>query len=595
MADVVQEQTGAEDVVWDLSALYTGIDDPAIERDIAENAARAEQFAAKYRGRVAQLSTSELAEALAELEIIIEQLERYDNFASLLWTTDTNNQTYGALMQRGRELESARRQTLLFFDLEWANIPEEKISIVDDPALARWRHYLLTELASRPYLLSEPEEKILAEKSVTGIQAWTRYFSEVFGAARYNLDGQPQPLDVVSRKLYTPDRDMRKKAADALTEGLRNTLKTSTYIFNTMLADKASNDKLRSYPTWISSRNLRNEVSDETVDALVDAVTSRYDLVSRYYKLKKNLLGYDDLFDYDRYASLAKADSSFRWEQAKDIVLTAFGAFSEDMGAIAEEFFDNRWIHAPALPGKRSGAFATPTIPSAHPYVFVNFTGINRDITTLAHELGHGIHMYLSRPKGVLEAGTPLTTAEMASVFAEMLVFNDLMSREQDRNVKISMLASKIEDTFATVFRQVSMNRFENAIHTARRTEGELSSERITELWLGTQRAMFGDSVTLRDDYGLWWSYIPHFINTPGYVYAYAFGELLVLALFNKYKQEGPTFVPKYLEVLSMGGADRPENILSIAGVDLTDPNFWSQGLNTIESMVSELEALVNG
>lgn len=364
-------------------------------------------------------------------------------------------------------------------------------------------------------------------------------------------------------------------------------------MFNTLLAEKASDDRLRKYPTWITSRNLSNETTDEAVQALVDAVTNRYDIVARYYHVKKQLLGVDTLYDYDRYAPLPGAESRYSWDEARQIVITAFNAFSPRMAEVADEFFTKNWIHAPVKQGKRGGAFASPTVPSAHPFVFVNYTGTGRDVMTLAHELGHGIHMYLSRQHGIFGAYTPLTTAEMASVFGEMLVFNDLMAKESDPSVRLAMLASKIEDTFATVFRQVSMNRFENAVHTARREQGELSTETISALWMDTQRTMFGNSVTLRDDYGIWWSYIPHFINTPGYVYAYAFGELLVLALFNKYKREGESFVPRYIDVLSSGGSDKPENILAKAGVDLTDPTFWQEGLSIIDDMVSDLQGLI--
>ncbi len=595
MSQAVQEVTGAEDVLWDLGDLYAGNDDPAIGQGLAEADRLADQYAAKYRGRVASLSAPELAEALREAETLSELMGRLGTFASLQWATDTGNAAYGALLQRIHEAGSQIHQKTLFFDLEWANIPEDKMSITADPAVARWRHYLETQFRMRPHLLSEPEEKILSEKHVTGVQAWNRYYGEVFSNARYDLDGNSVPQDVILRRLYSPDRNARQRAADSFTSGLHDTLKMATYVFNVMIADHASDDRLRKFPTWISARNLDNEISDDMVNALVNAVTSRYDLVQRYYRIKRQLLGYDELYDYDRYATLAQAETHYRWNEAREIVLTAYRAFHPQMAGVAQTFFDKQWIHAPALPGKRGGAFASPSVPSVHPYVLVNYTGVSRDVTTLAHELGHGVHMYLSRPKGVFEAYTPLTTAEMASVFGEMLVFTDLMNREPDRSARIAMLASKIEDTFATVFRQISMNRFEDAIHNARRSEGELSQERFSELWMQTQRAMFGDSLKLRDEYSIWWSYIPHFINTPGYVYAYAFGELLVLALFNLYRHEGPSFAPKYLEVLSAGGSDKPENILAKVGVNLSDPAFWHEGLNTVDSMVTQLEELVAG
>ncbi len=595
MNQAVQEATGAERVLWNLGDLYRGSDDPAIARDLEKANAEADRFAERYRGRVASLSAAELAAALGEAEALNDLTGRLGSFASLQWATDTGNATYGALLQRIREASSLLHQKTLFFELEWANIPDEHAEITADPQLARWRHYLENALRIRPHLLSEPEEKILAEKAVTGEQAWTRYYGEVLSAQLYDLGGQKVPQGMILKQLYLPDRDLRKRAADSFTVGLRDTLKMATFVFNTILAEKASDDRLRKYPTWISSRNLDNEASDEMVEALIAAVTSRYDIVARYYRIKRQLLGYDELYEYDRYTPLTQAETRYPWDEARGIVLDAYRVFHPRMAEIAGEFFDRQWIHAPALPGKRGGAFASPTVPSAHPYVLLNYTATSRDVMTLAHELGHGVHMYLSRPRGIFEAYTPLTTAEMASVFGEMLVFNDLMNREPDRAARIAMLASKIEDTFATVFRQISMNRFENVIHTSRRNEGELPVERFGELWMDTQRAMFGDSVKLRDEYSLWWSYIPHFINTPGYVYAYAFGELLVLALFNLYRREGASFAPKYLDVLAAGGSDKPENILAKVGVDLIDPQFWHEGLTTIDGMVTQLEDLVAG
>ncbi len=389
-----------------------------------------------------------------------------------------------------------------------------------------------------------------------------------------------------------PDRALRRAAAAAFTAGLKDLRRTSTTIFNTVLADKASDDRLRHYPTWISARNLSNEVDDKTVDALVQAVTSRYDIVARYYRLKRRLLGLDELFDTDRYAPLPAADRHYPWEEARELVLDAYGRFHPRLAEIAGWFFDRRWIDAPPRPGKYGGAFSAGVVPSVHPYILLNYDAKPRDVMTLAHELGHGVHQKLSGVQGLLQADTPLTTAETASVFGEMLVFQDMMARETDPAVRLGMLTSKIEDSFATAFRQISMNRFEHAIHTARREEGELTAERFSELWLETQRAMFGDSVTLTEDYGLWWSYVPHFIGTPGYVYAYAFGELLVLALYARYQQVGPGFADAYIEMLSRGGSDWPHAIVAPLGVDLTDPGFWQGGLGILEGLVAEAEAL---
>ena len=324
--------------------------------------------------------------------------------------------------------------------------------------------------------------------------------------------------------------------------------RTNTYVFNTILADKASDDRLRNYATWISARNIANEVADETVEALIQAVTSRYDIVERYYRLKKSLLGLDELYDYDRYAPLPAADRRYTWNEAREIVLNAYAQFHPRMAEVARRFFEEQWIDAAVRPGKLGGAFSHGVVPSVHPYVLMNYEGMTRDVMTLAHELGHGVHQSLAGVQGTLQHRTPLTTAETASVFGEMLVFQDLVAAESDPAVRLAMLTSKLEDSFATAFRQIAMNRFENAIHTTRRVEGELTSERFGELWLDTQQAMFGDSVKLRDEYGLWWSYIPHFIGVPGYVYAYAFGELLVLALYAKYKEVGAEFAPRYLD-----------------------------------------------
>ena len=594
MAEQVAELTGAENVAWNLGDLYTGADDPAFERDLDQCDTRADALTAHYHGRIAALTPDEMLVLLREYEALDELINKVYDFAYLQWTTNTNEGVYGALLQKVTERASQLAQKLVFFSLEWAALSDaQAAALIDHPTLAFYRHYLEAERRYRPHLLSEAEEKILAEKNVTGRSAWNRFFDETLSASRYTFDGQQISQESVLKRIYAPDREMRRTAAAAMTAGLRTNSRTMTFVFNTLLADKASDDRLRHYPTWLSSRNLSNEASDETVQALVTAVTSRYDIVARYYHLKRRLLGFDELFDYDRYAPLpTKASTRFQWDDARDIVLRAYGQFHPRMAEVASLFFEKRWIDAPVRPGKRGGAFSASAVPSVHPYISMNFVGTGRDVSTLAHELGHGVHQYLSRERGMLQAHTPLTTAEMASVFGEMLVFNSLIEHETDPGARLAMIASKIEDTFATVFRQTSMNRFEDAMHTARRAEGELSTDRFSELWMNTQRAMFSDSVTLTDDYGIWWSYIPHFLHTPGYVYAYSFGELLVLALYARYRQEGTSFAPKYLEVLSAGGADWPHAILSKLGVDLNDPAFWKLGLAEIESLVTQAESL---
>lgn len=591
-----EQQTGAENILWDLSVFYSSVDDPALQRDMEALEQMADTFASTYRGRVAQLDAEELVEAMIEQERISDLSGRIGSFAFLNFSTNTTDPQLGALVQKVQEHGSRLQQKLLFFDLEWKAVDDDRAQkLLADPTLSAYRHVLESELRYKPYTLSEIEEQLLVEKSVTGRSAWSRFFTQLTSALRFDYDGQKLNQAQVLNYLYDTNRDIRQKAAVSVTEGLRARIMELTYVFNVLAADKASDDKRRGYPTWISARNLSNKAPDDVVNALIEAVTSNYDIVARHYNLKRVLLGYDELYDYDRYAPLPieAADREFSWEQAREMVLGAYNAFSPRMSEIASWFFSNQWIHAAVLPNKRGGAFSSQTVPSAHPYIMVNFLGKSRDVTTLAHELGHGIHQWLSsQNQTLMNAYTPLTTAEMASVFGEMLVFTDLIEKEPDPAVRLSMLASKLEDSFATVFRQIAMNRFEDGLHTARRSEGELSPDRISEIWLETQRAMFQGSVNLRDDYGLWWSYIGHFIGSPGYVYAYAFGELLVLALFNLYRKRGAEFVPQYIEVLSSGDNDYPDKILAKAGVDLSDPAFWNEGIAALRALVEQEEQL---
>ncbi|MEO6757821.1 MAG: M3 family oligoendopeptidase [Saprospiraceae bacterium] len=593
MVDMPLERTtGAENVIWDLSIFYKSVDDPAIEQDMQAITKEVDAFAATYKGRVASLTADELLAAVKALESIYDKTGRIGSFASLLYSTDTADPKYGALVQKVTEFDSDLSQKMVFFDLEWNNTDDAVAKkLLDDPKVAPYRHMLDATRRYKPYQLSEIEEQLLVEKSVTGNSAWTRFFTQLTSAIRLDYEGQKLTMTQVLTKLHSDDRETRRKAAESITAGLKDKSMELTYIFNVLAADKASDDKKRGYPSWVSSRNLSNKAPDEVVNALIQSVTSNYGIVAQHYNLKRQLLGLDELTDYDRYAPLPIKDSDafYTWDEAKEIVLTAFRGFSPRIAEVSQRFFDENWIHAPVLPNKRGGAFCAFTVASAHPYVFVNFEGKARDVQTLAHELGHGVHAYLAaEAHGLFGMHTPLTTAEMASTFGEMLVFTDLMNKESDPEVRLAMLAHKVEDTFATVFRQISMNRFEDALHTARRTEGELTTDRINELWMNSQKAMFGDSVNLSENYGRWWSYVPHFLHTPGYVYAYSFGELLVLALFNVYRERGAAFVPQFVEVLAAGDSDWPEKILSKAGVDLTDLNFWNEGLAAIQDLVNQ-------
>ena len=597
MVEMTKEaETGAESVVWDLSSLYDSPNDPAIDDDMQKVAELINDFEATYRGRIAQLTPTEVVEMMQAQEAIADVQGRLYSFASLIHSTDTVEPTYGALIAKLQEFFARVGQQMVFVELEWNDAPDDYVeSILNSPEVARYSHYLEADRRYKPYLLSEVEEQLLMQKSTTGNNAWVRFFDQLMGIMRYDFDGEDLTQSQILSKQYDPDRDVRKRVADSVTQGLSSRAMELTYIFNTLVADKAVDDRLREYPTWVSSRNLSNKAPDSVVESLIESVTSRYDIVARHYNLKRTLLGLDELTDYDRYAPIPvkESDKVYHWEEAQDIVLNAFGNFDEKMASTARRFFDGQWIHAKLMPNKGGGAYASPVVPSVHPYVFMNYTGTARDIATLAHELGHGIHMVLSgEENGLFALYTPLTTAETASVFAEMLVFEDLMEKEDDPEARLAMLAAKIEDTFATVFRQISMNRFEHSLHIARREEGELSTERVSELWLESQRDMFQDSVTMRDDYGIWWSYIGHFLSTPGYVYAYSFGELLVFALYAIYKEQGESFAPKYLEILAAGNSDYPDKILEKVGVDLNDPAFWNKGLDAIEALVKQEEAL---
>ena len=585
--------TGAENIHWDLSDLYASSSDPQLAKDKVAVLKEADAFAAKYKGRIGGLSVNEFKEMLQEYEALQDKGGKIGSFAYLQWSTDTGNTDYGKLVQEANELGSEINQRLVFLDVEWLKVPDEEAQkLIEAPELEFYRHYLESSRRYKDHVLNEEQEQILSAKSVTGRSAWVRFFDETLGQAKFELDGKEYSEQEVLSKLHESDRELRIRAHASLTKKFKELGHPLTFVFNTLLADKSTNDKLREYPSWITSRNLSNETDDETVDALVNAVTSQYPLVQRYYKLKAKLLGLNEMFDYDRYAPIVQNEATINWESAKDMVLESYSEFHPKMGEITNEFFEKNWIDAAIKQGKRGGAYSASTVPSVHPYVFMNFDGKIRDVQTLAHELGHGVHQYLSRQQGPLQAGTPLTTAETASVFGEMLVFQNLLKELSDPKEKLALIIGKIDDTIATVFRQISMNRFENAMHTARREEGELTTERFSELWMDQQKALYGDAVTLTDEYGIWWSYIPHFLHTPGYVYAYAFGELLVLALYEEFTQRPDGFADRYMELLSAGGSEWPHDLVAKMGLDIRDPEFWNKGLASFEKMVEEAEEL---
>jgi len=584
--------TAVEDVRWDLTRLYPPSHEYALENDLVAARQNAEGLRSRLHGRVAELDAVHLADAVDEMQSIQEHVEKAQTFAFLNFAVDTADPERGAFLQRVEEEATKVATNVLFFELEWAAIPDEQADeLLADPALEEWRHFLKGVRRFRPHLLTEPEEKIVTEKSVTGRSAWVRLFTQVTDSITVDMDGEQATLEQALANLHGPDRETRQRAGRAVTTALQPGLPVRTYILNTILADHALDDRLRHYSSWIAARNLGNEISDKTVQALVNAVTSRYDIPARWYRLKGRLLGIDDLNEHDRYAPLTPDEAEVSWDEARHIVLDAYRSFSPEMADIAAGFFDG-YIDAPPQPGKQGGAFAHPAVPSAHPYVMLNYTNRRRDVMTLAHELGHGVHQVLANRLGLFNASTPLTLAETASIFGETVTFGRILSEEHDPKARLALLGGRIEDIAASIFRQIAMNRFEDAVHSARREEGELSSDQIADHWIRTQRDMFGDSLTITDEYRSWWSYIPHFIHTPGYVYAYAFGNLLALAVYARYEKEGDSFVPSYLKLLAAGGSDTPDELGRLVGVDLSDPNFWSAGLQVVDELVGEAEAL---
>ena len=588
------ELTGAEEVAWDLSDLFDGIDDPRIEETVAQAEADAAAFRERYHGKVAELDAQGLAEAVTEYERIEASLVRPLTFAHLVFATNMADPARGALVAKLGEKAAALDTQLLFFGLEWAAVEDDVAeALLADAALDHWRHHLRSLRKFRPYLLSEPEERIVTEKTVSGASAWSRLYEELLGALRVRIDGEELSLEPAMAKLYDPDREVRRNAAAAISDALGPGLRTRTFVFNTIVLDKSIDDRLRGYPTWISSRNLANETTDEAVEALVEATTSRYDVPQRYYRLKARLLGLDRLEHYDRFAPISSHATRVPWDDARRIVVEAYTEFSEEAGAIVSRFFDERWIDGPVRPDKRTGAFCATTVPGVHPYVLMNYTGDRRAILTLAHELGHGLHGVLAQPLGYINASTPLTTAETASVFGEALTFQRLLAEEDDPHRRLELLTSRIEDAIATTFRQIAMNRFEDAVHTERRQRGELAPERMGELWLECQGALLGDSVGL-DGYAPWWSYIPHFTGAPGYVYAYAFGYLFSLAIYRRYVLEGEAMVEPYLDLLRAGGSRSPEELAQLVGLDLTDPSIWASGIDALAEELDEAERLAD-
>jgi oligoendopeptidase F len=588
-----------ESTEWDLDPLVDGRGAEGVEQQLEEAGALATTFAERYTGKLAEIDADGLAAAMHELERMFVLVDRAGSYAYLRFSTDTADPERGALLQRVQERGTAIETKVLFFELEWAALPDERAAeLLASDALEFCRHHLEKARRYRPHLLSEPEERIMSEKSVSGRSAWTRLFSELTSAIEVDLPPEAADgaegrvsLEIALSRLQSPHRDVRAGAAHAITAALEPGLRTRAFVFNTLMHDKAVDDRLRNYPSWLSSRNLSNEASDESVQALVEAVRARFDLPRRWYTLKARLLGIDRLADYDRVAAVTEDDAAVAWQDARGLVIDSYDSFSPELGSIVRRFFDERWLDAPVRPGKRGGAFCASTGPDGPPYVMLNYTAKRQDVLTLAHELGHGVHAVLGARQGIFHMRTPLTMAETASVFGERIVFARLLEMADTPESRLALLAQSIEGAIATVFRQTAMNRFEDMVHTARRSEGELSVDRIGDLWAESQHELLGDSVEVTEGYRSWWSYVPHFMATPGYVYAYSYGQLLAMSVYRRYEEEGEGFVPSYLELLSAGGSRPPEELGRIVGIDLADPGFWDSGLALVEENLEAAEA----
>jgi oligoendopeptidase F len=574
-------------VEWDLSDLYQGPEDPRVASDREWCIENAEAFRQSFSGRVAQLSPDELHSALSILEKIEETGRRIASFAYLSFVTRTHDPVAGGFWQSAQELETQIERKTLFFGLEWSRLSHPQAQSMAEGLPRPYRRHLERIRSYAPHRLSEPEEQVMEALSLSGQKAWINLFDKLMG--QVVVGPENRPLSMALSDLYHPARETREKSAMEITAGLERLLPLTTHIHNALALDKSLRDDLRAFPNWLRDLNLRNEVTDEQVALLVQSVTSRYDIVQAYYDLKRSLLQVPKLQDYDRYAPIpGPVQKEVTWEEAKARVMAAYETFSPEAARVAGLFFERKWIHASPVHGKPGGAFSHPTVPSCHPYISMNFTGTQRDVMTLAHELGHGIHQYLYKEQGLYGSSVPLTMAETASIFSEMLVFEDLLRDAASPAEGLAMLCSKLEDLFSTTFRQISMNRFEEAVHRERRKAGELSSERLSSLWMTTQQEMFGESLEMGEHYRIWWSYIPHFVHTPGYVYAYAFAELLALSLLQQYRRLGAEYGPLYLELLRAGSTAAPRDLVLPMGIDISEPSFYERGLGILDDLVKE-------
>ena len=590
----------ATGIKWDLSDLYAAHDDPNIEATLKDRRARAEKFAEQFRPLLQNqktLTAAAVLQALEELEVIYEALGRVGSYAGLVYAADTAKPEYQDLEQRVEQRSTEIRNLLLFVELEWLKLDDEVANrIMADPLLAPYNHYLSSLRRYRPHTLTESEEKILNERDNTGRNAFGRLFSEVTSSLSFTLEmkGEKEELNLsqLLSLLHDPDRALRRRAMETLYQGLSQHGQVLTFIYDTLIQDNLTVDRLRRYPNPLAQRHLSNEIDGKAVQTMMAVAEENYGVAQNYFGLKAKLLELPRLALYDQYAPVGKEATPFQYGQAQQVILAAFEAFDPRFREIAAEFFARNWIDAEIRKGKRGGAFCASPSPRLHPYILCNYDDNLRDVMTVAHELGHGLHGSLSRKQNYFNYDTPLTTAETASVFGEMLVFDYLLAQQTDRQVQIALLAGKLEDIFATVFRQNVLTRFEESAFAARQ-EKRLTPETLGSLWLEANGKYYGDAVEMPEGYRWGWSYIPHFIHSRFYCYSYVFGQLLVLALYRMYKDEGKTFVPKYLALLEAGGSDSPEALLKPLGVNIHDATFWQKGFEEIRRLVANLKELI--
>jgi oligoendopeptidase F len=585
--------------VWKLQDLYPSATSTAFVADMEKAGKAATAFEEKWKGRLAEAATKTgddgIGAALKEYETLDDLMGRLGSFAGLTYFSDTTNPANGKLYGDVQTKITEYSGHLLFFALELNRVDDAVMDacMANDPAAGHYRPWLVDLRKDKPYQLDDRLEQLFLEKSMTSAAAFNRLFDETMAELRYEIDGEKLPLEVALNMLQEKDPEVRRKAAMALAETFKANIRIFTLITNTLAKDKDISDRWRGFEDIADSRHLANRVEREVVDALAAAVREAYPRLShRYYKMKAKWLGMEQMNFWDRNAPLPETSTAvISWPEAKDTVLSAYGNFSPEMADIARRFFDEQWIDAPVRPGKAPGAFAHPTVPSAHPYVLVNYMGKPRDVMTLAHELGHGVHQVLAGAQGALMCQTPLTLAETASVFGEMLTFRALLDKTTDKRERKAMLAQKVEDMINTVVRQIAFYEFERKLHTARKA-GELTADDIGELWLSVQSESLGPAINISEGYETYWAYIPHFIHSPFYVYAYAFGDCLVNSLYAVYRKAEKGFQEKYFELLKAGGTKHHSELLKPFGLDATDPSFWSQGLSMIEGLIDELEAL---